>query len=307
MKRVFLFAVSVLIIGLILPPLWYSVFPADVPGLPASGRRVPLGDGVFVNVLDEGSGAPIVLVHGLPGSAYDWRPTQEALVDRGYRVLAYDRVGYGYSDSNPDGVYTVESSAQDLLALLENAGLSDVTLVGWSYGGAASMRAALQDSSRIGRLVLVGSAGYLEAPPTPPPGAEWVMNGILSWVAYVPPAEFWLQGVFSQHAFSPSPLPDWWLPQLAANFRQPGTEVAWLGEQATISWDGPDPRPIPLPILVAHGDKDALVPLEVGEWLHERSMDSRLWVIEGAGHMLPVTHPEALADQIQAFIQSEPG
>ena len=307
MKRVFLFAVTLGVIGLFLPPLWYSVFPTEAPELPASGRRIPLRDGVFVNVLDEGSGAPIVLVHGLPGSAYDWKSTQEALVDRGYRVLAYDRVGYGYSDPNPEGVYTVESSAHDLLALLENAGLRDVTLVGWSYGGAASMSAALQDSSRIGRLVLVGSAGYLEAPPALPAAAEWAMNGILSWVAYVPPAELWLQGAFSEQAFFPSSLPDWWLPQLSANFQQPGTEVAWLGEQATVAWDGPDPRPIPRPILVAHGDKDALVPLEVGEWLHERSMNSRLWVVEDAGHMLPVTHSEALADQIQAFIQSGPG
>ena len=307
MKRISLFVVLLLAVLLLLPPVWYSVFPEEGSRLPAPGRRIPLTDGTSVNVVDQGRGAPIVLVHGLPGSAYDWRPTQEALADRGYRVLAYDRVGYGRSDPSPLGVYTVESSGRDLIALLDSEGFEDATVVGWSYGGAASMAAALRDSSRIGRLVLVGSAGYQEDAPEVPLWLQGVSVGILTWASYVPPVERALQAVVSEQAFAPDSAPDWWLPQLEANFQQSGTEEAWLGEQATYQWSGPDPRPIRAPILIVHGEEDALVPLSVGEWLHERAVDSQIHVIEDAGHMLPVTHAEVLADQIHAFIESGSG
>lgn len=306
MKRAFLGLLIGVLSLILLPPLWYGIFPEEGASLPPPGRRIPVEDGISVNSVEQGSGPPVVLVHGSPGSAYDWKPTQQALVEQGYRVLTYDRVGYGYSDARPDEVYTVELSGRELLALLEHEALEEVTLVGWSYGGLTSMAAALEDPTRIARLVLVGSAGWAEDPPTLPPGVEGAMNMVLPWLAQVPPAERSLQTAFSQQAFAPSPVPDWWLPQLEANFHRPGTQAAWLGEQATFQWAGPDPAPIERPILVIHGRQDTLVPVAVGEWLHERSGDSRLRVIEQGGHMLPITHADALAKEIATFIEAQP-
>ena len=303
MKRILLSALVIAVAFIVLPPMWYGIFPEEPLDLPAPGRRISVGGGLEVNAIERGSGWPIVLVHGSPGSAYDWKPTLEALAARGYHVLAYDRVGYGYSDGRQDEAYTVESSAGHLLALLEKAGLQDATIVGWSYGGLTAMAAALHDSSRIARLVLVGSGGYAENPPTLPPGVQGTMDLMIPWLALVPPAERSLQAAFSQQAFGSSSLPEWWLPQLAANFQRPGTRAAWEEEGATFTWDGPDPGPIDRPILVAHGSEDALVPLAVADWLHERSGNSELWVVEGGGHMLPVTHADSLVDRIVSFIE----
>lgn len=303
MKRMFFWVLVVAVALLVLPPMWYGMFPEEPLQLPAPGRRISVGGGLEVNAIERGSGLPIVLVHGSPGSAYDWKPTLEGLATRGYHVLAYDRVGYGYSDGRQDEAHSVEANARELLALLENAGLQDATVVGWSYGGSTAMAAALHDSSRIGRVVLVGSGGYAENPPTLPPGVQDTMELVIPWLALVPPAERSLQAAFSQQAFGASSPPDWWLPQLAANFQRPGTRAAWEGEEATFTWDGPDPRPIDRPILVAHGSEDALVPLAVADWLHERSGNSELWVVEGGGHMLPVTHADVLVDRIVSFIE----
>jgi len=303
MKRILFSALVIVAAVIVLPPVWYGVFPEEPLQLPAPGRRIPVGGGLEVNAIERGSGSPIVLVHGLPGSAYDWKPTLEALAARGYHVLAYDRVGYGYSDGRQGEAYTVDANARELLALLENAGLQNATVVGWSYGGSTAMAAALRDPSRIARLVLVGSGGYTENPPTPPPGFQGAMDLMLPWLARVPPAERSLQAAFSQQAFGSSSPPAWWLPQLAANFQRPGTRAAWEGEGATVTWDGPDPEPIDRPILVAHGREDVLVPLSVADWLHERSGNSELWVVEGGGHMLPVTHADFLAHRIAAFIE----
>ncbi len=70
-RKRFLLVIGLLVGALIvLPPLWYVVFPADPPpNLPPAGERVDLGTGIAVNVLEEGSGPAVVLVHGLPGSA----------------------------------------------------------------------------------------------------------------------------------------------------------------------------------------------------------------------------------------------
>jgi len=162
-KRFALIFVSLLAALIVLPPLWYWVFPADPPPeLPPPGRRVELPGGVGLNVLEAGSGSPVVMVHGLPGSAYDWRELSPELANRGLRAIAYDRVGYGRSDPRSDGTYTPEGNASELLGLLAALDLRDVTLVGWSYGGVTSILAVLRDSSRIGRLVLSrdGWAGF---------------------------------------------------------------------------------------------------------------------------------------------------
>jgi pimeloyl-ACP methyl ester carboxylesterase len=114
------------------PPLWYAVFPERVPELPPPGRRIEVSPGLGVNVLEAGAGAPLVLVHGHPGSAYGWEPFVREAVARGFRAIAYDRVGYGRSDARAPGHVTVETNAAELLALLAALELRDVTLLGFS-------------------------------------------------------------------------------------------------------------------------------------------------------------------------------
>ena len=64
-----------------------------------------------------------------------------------------------------------------------------------------------------------------------------------------------------------------------------------------------DPGPIPLPILVIHGDEDQLAPPTIGDWLHEHARDSRSLRVEGGSHMLPITHTNLLADRIAPFVR----
>ena len=95
MKR-FLFMLAVfLLLLIIVPPTWNALFPTTLPDLPAPGIQVTVREGAAVNALDTGNGQPVVLVHGLPGSAYDWRHLTAELVNADFRVIAYDRLGYG--------------------------------------------------------------------------------------------------------------------------------------------------------------------------------------------------------------------
>jgi len=243
----------------------------------------------------------MVLVHGLPGSGYDWKPLSEDLAARGHRVIAYDRVGYGRSDPRADDDFTFAANARELLALLEAEHLKDVSVLGWSYGGGTAIEAAKRDPSRIGRLVLIGSAGPVELD-RPPPLIRLMLAGpVLRWIGRVPPLRRAVQQASSDRAFSDQPDPSWWLPQVAANFGMPHTARTWLQEGAQLSIDGLDPSPIERPILVVHGDDDWLVPLDVAEAIDRLAPNSTLRVVAGGSHALPITHAELLGGWITDF------
>lgn len=302
-RRALLALVVLLLALLVLPPLWFALFPVARTTLPPAGRRVELAGGVGVNVLEAGrpgTSPPIVLVHGLPGNAYEWRSTLDALDARGRHALAYDRVGFGHSDPRPDGSpFTVEQNARELLALLEALDLRGAIVVGWSYGGATAIAAARQDPSRIAALVLVGSAGPGDRR-EPPLLARVVMTpaGLL-WLRAVPPAARGMRAAIGRVAFSEQEQAEWWLPLVEANLARPETGRAYVAEMGgTRANPFPDTTGVTVPVLVVHGDDDRLAPVEIGRELARRAANGRLVEVPGGSHMLPITHADLLAREI---------
>jgi pimeloyl-ACP methyl ester carboxylesterase len=302
MKRGILFILGSLIAVAALPPLYYAAIPSEDPQLPPPGRRIEVGGGVAVNAIDEGRGRPIILVHGLPGSAYDWSPLSQALTARGHRVIAYDRVGYGYSDARVNDLYTPEGNADDLLGLLESEDLRDATVVGWSYGGPVSIIAARKDPSRIGRLVLIGSGGPSDDPQEPPAAMALLSSGPVRWyLAAVPPMGRGLQRALSDRAYSGGQQPEWWLPNLAANFAMSNMRRTYYAEGERFMESELGIEEVDQAILILHGDDDKLAPLGIGRWLAGHAKHATLEVIKGGSHMIPITHVAELADSIHTF------
>jgi len=294
--------------GIVLPPLLYRVLGDPPPSMPPAGRRIPVAEGVSVNALERGRGRPVVLVHGLPGTGYNWEAVAEGLAARGYRVIAYDRVGYGRSDARANDDFTPEANARDLLALLEEEELEDATVVGWSYGGKTAMLAARADPTRIGRLVLVGSAGYWADPPAPSVVIDVIASKpVLEWMASVPPVFRGLQKGMGAQFFSDQPVPEWFANPSSANFALAQTRDTWREESRRFRFDGPDPSTIALPILIVHGDDDRVIPLVVAQGIHDRAPNSTLVVIEGGSHALPATHPAQFADLVASFASGDVG
>lgn len=156
------------------------------PGLPVRRRQLPgefcmrfcLGSGrirwlhrvpdasvdtengapVYLHYEDHGEGRPVVLMHGWPTSARSWEQQIGPLVDRGYRVIAYDRRGFGRSAQPWDG-YDYQTLARDLRLLIEYLDLRDVTLVGACMAGGEVVRyLAAYGPGRVGKAVLAGAA-----------------------------------------------------------------------------------------------------------------------------------------------------
>jgi len=106
---------------------------------------------------DHGSGKPIVLIHGWPLSGRSWENQVPALVEAGYRVITYDRRGFGDSSQPWDG-YDYDTFAADLDVLLQHLDLREVTLIGFSMGGGEVVRyIANYGQERIAKAVLASA------------------------------------------------------------------------------------------------------------------------------------------------------
>jgi pimeloyl-ACP methyl ester carboxylesterase len=116
-------------------------------------------DGVRVHYLEAGEAdAPaIVLVHGFASSNFVWHDVLVPLAEEGFRVVAPDLVGFGFSAKPRDGEYTFEAQARTVVRLIDALGIECATLVGSSYGGAVAAVVALDYAERVRKLVLVGA------------------------------------------------------------------------------------------------------------------------------------------------------
>jgi len=105
---------------------------------------------------DHGSGQPVVLIHGYPLNGRSWERQERALLAAGYRVINYDRRGFGLS-SQPTIGYDYDTFTADLNALLDHLALSDVILVGFSMGtGEVTRYLGTYGSSRVSKAALLG-------------------------------------------------------------------------------------------------------------------------------------------------------
>jgi haloalkane dehalogenase len=133
--------------------------PSDL--FPFESRRYDRGDGIHMAYLDEGSGPPVVMVHGNPTWSFFWRSLVARLAPE-HRCIVPDHVGMGRSDMPDDVVYryTLSSRVDDLERLLNHLDLSDVTLVVHDWGGMIGLGWAVRHPSRVGRLVVLNTAAF---------------------------------------------------------------------------------------------------------------------------------------------------
>ena len=112
---------------------------------------------IEIHYEDHGFGQPVVLIHGYPLNGASWEKQERVLLQAGYRVISYDRRGFGKS-SQPTVGYDYDTFAADLNALLEHLDISDVVLVGFSMGtGEVTRYLGTYGSTRVAKAVLMGT------------------------------------------------------------------------------------------------------------------------------------------------------
>ena len=297
MRRVVLTVLAVGLAILLTAPLWARRVGLGPPPLPSPGRRVALPSGYHLNVIDEGAGPAVVLVHGLPGSAYDWQPLHERLRAAGFRVIRYDRVGYGHSERRrTDAEHHLDANARELLELITVLRLQSPILAGWSYGGGVALRAASEAPEAIGGIALIGSIG-----PTTTMGSplmKRVLEPVRRWgLASGLPARAVIR-LLGPIFFSGGEVPAWWPSHALAVVAAPGAIHTWHMEETYTDASLLVPERVRVPTVVIHGTADRNVSPATASELHSRIQGSRLLRVEGGSHMLPNTHAEVLAEAI---------
>lgn len=254
-----------------------------------------------------GSGRPVVLIHGWPLSGEAWEKQVGPLRDAGYRVITYDRRGFGHSDK-PDSGYDYDTLAADLEGLLAERDLTDVTLVGFSMGGGEVARyVANHGEDRLAAVVFAAAVPpYLMQTPDNPDGplteeAAQAMAGQFDLDRESFFDDF-TRTFFSAHGELKVSEED---RQKAIALCRLADQTAALGCMAAFGTTDfrADLERVSVPTLVLHGDSDAIVPIEgSGDLTHERIAGSRLVVLRGAPHGCNVSHPDAFNGALLEFL-----
>jgi len=266
-------------------------------------------DRVRLHIEDSGgNGRPLVLVHGWPLSAQAWEPQIAVLSAAGYRVVSYDRRGFGRSDK-PESDYSYDTLADDLQQVMDQCGLQDVTLVGFSMGGGEVARYITRHGeSRLHSVVfaaavppyLMQTADNPDGPLTPDK-AQQSRNALeqdrRTFFAHFTQDFFSAHGVLQVTESQRSDAIA--LCQQSAQY----AALACMDAFGTTDFRD-DLQRITVPTLVIHGEADAIVPIEgSGLRTHHAVRHSQMVKVSGAPHGFNVSHAQAFNDALLAFLR----
>jgi len=260
-----------------------------------------------------GSGAPLLLVHGLMTTSYSWRYVIDELA-RGFRVVAIDLPGCGRSDKPRAARYGAPELAHFLVELTGALGIRGCRVVGNSMGGYLCMRAALLDGGAFGRVVNIHSPGV-------PDWRYRALGGALATPGVAAALSWWIRRAPQRWAHRNVHYFDESLKSLeeAAEYGDPLATSD--GARAFIGYlkDAFAPRdvaafvaelaarragaqPFPVPLLLLYARQDPLVPPSVGERLHELLPEAPLVWLESTSHFAHVDTPEAVLRELAPFL-----
>ena len=272
---------------------------------PQADSRFVSIDGARLHFVMKGSGSPVVLIHGNPGSCQDWTRLYSPLSTE-YQVVAFDRPGHGHSDRPNQSDITVEVQAAMLHAALDQLGIEQPMLVGHSWGSALALAYALEFPEDLSGLVLLAPAIYLsddgvsfisKLPAMP------VIGDIMNFL-FTPLIAASLVRSDLRKAFAPDRVPPHYLRSVLSEWTRP-RKVKWYAlDDASLNKSLPNLSAryseIRTPMAIVTGDSDLIVPAEENAHrLHESLPDSRLQVLSQTGHQIPFTRPEAVMDAIR--------
>ena len=262
---------------------------------------------IELHYTDQGEGQPVVLIHGWPLSGRSWEAQVPALIGAGYRVVTYDRRGFGQS-SQPWHGYEYDTFAADLAALLDHLDLRDAVLIGFSMGGGEVVRyLGRYGADRVSKAVLASAVPpYLYKSDDNPDGGvdDDTIDSMVAGVQQDRMAFFdgFLDGFFSAgKTMKVSPQQKAYALSLLAVASPKATADCITAFGQTDFRE--DLTKVSVPTLVIHGDSDNIVPIEVsGQRTAAAIPGSVLVILEDGPHGILVSHPDQWNAAVLQFL-----
>lgn len=256
---------------------------------------------------DHGSGQPVVLIHGFPLSGHSWERQEAALLGAGYRVIPYDRRGFGAS-SKPSSGYDYDTFTDDLKHLLKHLDLQSVVLVGFSMGnGEVTRYLSKYGSSRVSKAVLMSAiAPYLLQTDDNPEGVpQSVFDGIMDNIRKDRPAflSAFFENFYNVDVLKGTRISDDAV-RMSWNVAAGASATATLACVSTWLTDfRADVAQIKVPTLIMHGDADRILPIQAtGARLPALIPGSEYVVIKNGPHAIGWTHAEEVNAALLNFL-----
>src|SRR5258706_3659278 len=285
------------------------------PRIPAE-RRYPAGtpfrvqylvvDGTRLRMIDTGRGAPVVLIHGFGASLYSWRKTLPPVLSAGYRVIAFDNRGFGFSDKPAsragEGLYTNAAYARLVVALLDSLKLPSAVLVGHSMGGAIAAEVALRYPDRVRGLVLIDAAGFGVRWPAALRVGRWPGAGGVAAAL----RGRWITGQTLRSTYGdPSKVTEEDVDQYYAPVAEPGYGRALRGVLREFRFDTLVGRmsAVAAPTLVVWGSADRWIPVRDGGRLATELPRGAFVVLPGIGHAAAEENPDEVNHLLITFLK----
>jgi pimeloyl-ACP methyl ester carboxylesterase len=250
---------------------------------------------------DDGPGPVVVLLHGFPFDRSMWSH-QRSSVGSIYRLITPDLRGHG-STAAPDGIYTVDEMADDVLELLDALQLYEPAVIGGlSMGGYLALSIAARHPERVKALMLMNTRAAADTPE-----AAKIREGLAGKVEESgdtgPVVDGMLPKLFSRKTFERHP-------ELVARMharmaRTPARTIVGTLRGLAIRPDRTEDLPrIAVPTLVIAGTEDQLIPMEESERIARSMPDARLVTIPDAGHVAPMENHPVTDPAILDFLRS---
>ncbi|MEX1097711.1 MAG: alpha/beta hydrolase [Planctomycetales bacterium] len=257
------------------------------------------------------AGAPLLLVHGFGASTYSWRFLVDELAER-HRVIAIDLKGFGDSPKPLDEGYTLRHQIALVETFILEHDLRDLTLVGHSYGGGVSLLTALElqrrKEDRLARLVLIDNVAYPQEFPFFIRALRTPLLGPLG--AKLLPAKAQARKVLELCYHDPRRITEEQVESYAAPLRTPAGRHALIETARRVLPPDMDEitagyKELDVPTLLLWGRHDRVVPLWVGERLHTELPNSKLAIIEDAGHIPQEETPAETLAELREWLRVE--
>ncbi len=265
-------------------------------------------EGVRVHYQEAGAldAPPLILIHGFCASTHVWRAVFLPLAESGFRVIAPDLLGYGFSEKPRDGAYTFEAQARMLNGLMEHLNIERAMLVGSSYGGAVAATCALDYPSRVSKLVLIGAV--INDEPVRQPiarlaTAPLVGELVTPFMVDSRRLSRWRQkkkilATGSPLLYDEERLDAHHRPLRAASAHRAVLRTLRNWQAGRIEQQAHD---IKQPTLLIWGENDLEIPLRHGESLHEKMPEARLVILRRCGHLPQEEYPQEFVEMVTEF------